>query len=422
MSMGFAADVWRFYIMANRPEKRDTDFDFKSLQSCVGSELVDNLGNLVNRVLSFIAKRFGAIPPLGEPDADARRVLEIIDEKAADIERAYATIELRQAVTQLLALGTEGNRYVNLAEPWRLYKTDEAACGTALHVTARLIHRLAHLLWPVIPQAAEAILGAMGCELHDPFREGLPVSRPELLFTKIEDDAVEALTAAARGEAVDDDAAPLEFVKEAGVTWPCVILELTDLTVKRKVKAVRRWKQSVVNGVDALALVEAPHVRAYEALLTDGLDCGGRVSVINLLEIAQREGKLPDINSLVDIYNTWSIREGLVMGAYERKTIEGRLIYAVADGSERFIPVKGRDPEPIVPGEWVLKDDSNMVVTRVASKQSEAVAVTPSTTACAMCIQGNPLTQVAHLEAVAREMAAEIVARCGGSFRVVHVG
>ena len=131
---------------------------------------------------------------------------------------------------------------------------------------------------------------------------------------------------------------------------------------------------------------------------------------------------MPNINSLVDVYNTWSLRAGLVMGAYDRKTISGTLTCAVADGSERFIPVKGSDPEPIIAGEWILKDDTNMVVTRVASKQSELVAVSPNTTDCAMCVMGNPRTDLAQITATAEAMAQDIVDRCGGSWRLVFAG
>ena len=110
------------------------------------------------------------------------------------------------------------------------------------------------------------------------------------------------------------------------------------------------------------------------------------------------------------------------MGAYERRTIRGRLIYAVADGTEHFIPVKGQGREPIQPGEWVLKDETNMVVTKVVTKQSEAAAVTTGTTGCAMCIQGNPAIGLEELREVTEEMAHRISQHCGGTSRVVFAG
>ena len=110
------------------------------------------------------------------------------------------------------------------------------------------------------------------------------------------------------------------------------------------------------------------------------------------------------------------------MGAYERQTIGGRLVYAVSDGSERFIPVKGSAAETVEAGQWILRDDKKMVVTKVTTKQSAAAAVTPSTKGCAMCIQGNDLVGLERLQAVAEEMSKKILEVCGGEVRVVFAG
>ena len=46
-------DVWRYYLLSNRPEASDTDFKWSDLQSRNNGELLANLGNFVNRVLKF---------------------------------------------------------------------------------------------------------------------------------------------------------------------------------------------------------------------------------------------------------------------------------------------------------------------------------------------------------------------------------
>ena len=48
-------DVWRYYLLANRPETDDTDFKWSDLQARNNGELLANLGNFVNRVLQFTA-------------------------------------------------------------------------------------------------------------------------------------------------------------------------------------------------------------------------------------------------------------------------------------------------------------------------------------------------------------------------------
>lgn len=63
MTTGINADIWRFYIFYNRPEKSDTLFTWKDFGEKANSELIGNLGNLVNRTLSFVTRYYeGKIP------------------------------------------------------------------------------------------------------------------------------------------------------------------------------------------------------------------------------------------------------------------------------------------------------------------------------------------------------------------------
>ena len=60
---GIPPDVWRFYVFYNRPEKADVMFTWKDFQEKVNGELIGNMGNLVNRTLSFITRYYdGRIP------------------------------------------------------------------------------------------------------------------------------------------------------------------------------------------------------------------------------------------------------------------------------------------------------------------------------------------------------------------------
>lgn len=422
--LDFPADAWRFYIIANRPEKRDFDFDFEGFQNVIKTALVGNFGNLVNRVLSFTHKRIGSIPEASKLTQHDQDTLAAMEAKTEEIFRAYEHFELRQVARLVLELGDIGNQYFQEAQPWSTFKTDRAACETTLHVAAQVLHRLAQVCWPIMPERCETVLGWMKSDIHSPFKAGVELDAPTLLFQNVDDDVIAKLKAEYGGAAEEEAAAEdgqLEFVKEPEVTWPCVILELEDLTIKRRIKSLRKQIKARIAEVDLEALAASPQVQAYNELI-EKYDKGARHSVQNLIDIVGREGKLPNINSLVDIYNTWSLTEGIVMGAYDLRAVKGRLIYAQTDGTEHFYPVKGSDPVKIEPGEWVIKDDANMVITRVASKQAEAVAIQGDTTRCAICVQGHPGISVEKLKEVAEGMAHEISERCGGSWRMVFAG
>ena len=51
--------VWRYFLLSNRPETSDTDFKWSDLTAKNNSELLANLGNFINRALTFIATKCG---------------------------------------------------------------------------------------------------------------------------------------------------------------------------------------------------------------------------------------------------------------------------------------------------------------------------------------------------------------------------
>lgn len=49
--------MWRYFLLSNRPETSDTDFKWSDLTAKNNSELLANLGNFINRALTFIATK-----------------------------------------------------------------------------------------------------------------------------------------------------------------------------------------------------------------------------------------------------------------------------------------------------------------------------------------------------------------------------
>jgi len=214
----------------------------------------------------------------------------------------------------------------------------------------------------------------------------------------------------------------LIFVKSTDITWPCVILELQNIRVTRKLKDLEEWKSKLLNSINIQDIAKLPHVKAYSDVIGDLDKTKTPNSVVNLINLSTNEKRLPNINTLVDIYNCISLKKGIVSGAYDRLSINGNLTYAVADGSELFIPVKGNAQEKIFPGEWILKDSKNNVITKLTTKQSASSAITLNTQNCVMCIQGNPLTSVEYVKECAVETGDKIISVCGGSYSILHCG
>ena len=79
------SEVWRFYLLSNRPEQSDSAFYWEDLADKNNNELLKNLGNFVNRCLSFIHNRMNATVPACGPKTE--RELKLIEDVNATLQK-----------------------------------------------------------------------------------------------------------------------------------------------------------------------------------------------------------------------------------------------------------------------------------------------------------------------------------------------
>ncbi len=230
-------DLLRYALATMLPETKDADFNWSEFQTRVNSELADVLGNFVNRTLTFAA-RFadGQVPALVDPSDADKAALEELATFPERIGKAYDAYRNREAVFETMALARLGNKYFNDTEPWHTRKSNPQACANTIHVSLQICAALSVLMEPALPFSAAKLRGMLKL---DGVRSSIPggeagsigwddAAKPLLpdchtlgeagiLFTKIEDDVIEAqkakLGAASDGEA-EEEAAPFEPVKD----------------------------------------------------------------------------------------------------------------------------------------------------------------------------------------------------------------
>ena len=194
-------DVLRYVLTANAPETKDNDFTWRDFQSRNNSELVAILGNFVNRAVVLTHKYFGGdVPAAGELQAidnDAiKELAEIRDALTADLE----TFHFREALKEAMNMARLGNKYLQETEPWKVAKTDMPRVATILNVALQICGNIAVAFEPFLPFMAAKLskmLGLNDIKWNDLGRAdivaaGSRLGQPELLFDKIEDDAIQA--------------------------------------------------------------------------------------------------------------------------------------------------------------------------------------------------------------------------------------
>ncbi|MDR1058477.1 MAG: methionine--tRNA ligase [Treponema sp.] len=198
METGIPADLWRFYIFYNRPEKADALFTWKDFQEKVNGELIGNLGNLVNRTLSFVTRYYGGkIPPGGASPAFWGPAGDFIRGVTEKLERA----ELRDAFRDIFALSSFANKTFQDGEPWKTRTADPPAAEALIGDLCHLVRDLGVMIEPFMPQAAGRIASFFGLGLGKDLAWkdiGNPAAisgtvTGEVLFSRLEDDLVETL-------------------------------------------------------------------------------------------------------------------------------------------------------------------------------------------------------------------------------------
>jgi methionyl-tRNA synthetase len=149
------AELWRFYLLYNRPEGRDVNFSWEELDKAVNGVLISNIANLINRVLSFIQTRYAGVVPTDEIDSEVNKRLETT---ISDYERAMEAGFLSQALRAVCLLAVAGNEYFQRKEPWET--EDKGAVAGAL----RLVKGIVILLFPFLPRFSSSVLAVMGID------------------------------------------------------------------------------------------------------------------------------------------------------------------------------------------------------------------------------------------------------------------
>ena len=195
----FPVDYWRFFLMATRPESKDTNFSWDFFLEKINADLNDTFGNFVHRTLSFVNSKFdGAVPQATKLTGEDEKVLQTVKEKVEAIAQEIEASKLQSAANMLISLSRVGNQYLNEKEPWNLMKTDKDEAAGIFYVCVQIVKALAVLSSPFIPTSAEQLWQMLNLQgkasearwqdAVKPLESGHKINKPTPLFKKIDAD------------------------------------------------------------------------------------------------------------------------------------------------------------------------------------------------------------------------------------------
>ncbi len=193
-------DELRYVLTANAPETKDNDFTWADYQARCNNELVAVYGNFVNRALQLTQKYYdGEVPAPGRLTDYDQQTLDEFRGVKEKLEGLLEAFKFREAQKEAMNLARIGNKYIADSEPWKVVKTDPERVKTIIYISLQLTANLAIAFEPFLPFSSERLRTMIDMPEFswedlgktDLLAPGKRLPKPELLFTKVEDEAIE---------------------------------------------------------------------------------------------------------------------------------------------------------------------------------------------------------------------------------------
>jgi len=238
-------DELRYALSRLMPENRDSEFTWKRFQEFNNNELVNSLGNFIQRVLVLTDKYYDGKVPDFDPDLDIKSASDQDDDSFHDSEmldlfdliheygthmRAY---EFRSGLQTVMEMAARGNQLLQFNEPWKLVKEDPERTKVVMNAALQIVAALSVTMAPFLPFTSDKLRKLLRYSseesggdlllLMNQLAEGeniLPsahsIEKPLHLFSRIPDEKIqeEVERLAASEKATSESVSDLEPLQE----------------------------------------------------------------------------------------------------------------------------------------------------------------------------------------------------------------
>jgi methionyl-tRNA synthetase len=166
----YGLDSFRYFLLRDMVFGLDSSFSEEGFVQRVNSDLANDLGNLVSRVISMSMKFCGGrVPPPSAPEAIDQALMETAARVIHEARVSFEELAFHKTLMSIWELISAGNKYIVEQEPWGLAKdpAKNERLSVILYNLLEALRTIAVLITPFMPGTGEKILRQLGIENTD---------------------------------------------------------------------------------------------------------------------------------------------------------------------------------------------------------------------------------------------------------------
>ncbi len=163
ITKNYNVDSFRYYIMLNSPENKDTDFSWREYINVNNTDLVSTLSNYVQKVIRFSRKNYGPKIPNGKIEENLKNeILDLYFSVGDDIEEG----NFNNALNNIMAFCRKANKDFQENLLWEMAEKNPSYCKNKTYNNIQIVANIANLLEPFMPNICENIRN--GLNINEP--------------------------------------------------------------------------------------------------------------------------------------------------------------------------------------------------------------------------------------------------------------